>query len=197
MKQSETPRWRVKDEYGEDLIGYWKRQPIGGNVYAATEIIEQLEYENNELRAKLEAAERDSLARNKIDPVTRLHNLCDAIAEQRHESPYTADQIDLLDAENKELREKLKAAEAAAAKAREDFKVANNAATEWRSQTVALHPFKVQYEKIVEQVRAMDLQAEKLTRQEGDEDVIIGYKFNTGCWHRILGLIAGFGRSDG
>ncbi len=46
-------------------------------------------------------------------------------------------------------------------------------------------------ERLITVIRSMDLQAEKLTKRDGDEDVVIGYKFNTGCWHRILGMISG------
>lgn len=38
-------------------------------------------------------------------------------------------------------------------------------------------------------VRAMDLQAERITKLEGDEWVVVGYKWNTGLWHRLLGML--------
>jgi hypothetical protein len=45
--------------------------------------------------------------------------------------------------------------------------------------------------RLIELIKAMDLQAERRTERQGDEDVIMGYSFNTGLWHRILGTIAG------
>jgi hypothetical protein len=45
--------------------------------------------------------------------------------------------------------------------------------------------------RLIELIKAMDMQATKITRAEGDEEVVEGYRFNTGCWHRILGTIAG------
>lgn len=45
--------------------------------------------------------------------------------------------------------------------------------------------------RLIELLKAMDLQATKLTHFEGAEEIIDGYQFNTGCWHRILGCIAG------
>lgn len=42
--------------------------------------------------------------------------------------------------------------------------------------------------RLIELIRAMDLQAQ---REVGADDAIIGYRFNTGCWHRILGMVAG------
>lgn len=60
-------------------------------------------------------------------------------------------------------------------------------------------------EKVKLEIRALDAQAERITRREkttwrdgadqGEreedfEEVIIGYKMNTGCWHRLLGLLA-------
>ena len=60
--------------------------------------------------------ERDDLinekkARSKIDPTTRLHNLCDALAESRGESPYDQESWDLVDADNKALRARAESAE--------------------------------------------------------------------------------------
>mgnify|MGYP006921307485 CR=1 FL=1 len=53
--------------------------------------------------------ERDDLlnekkARSAIDPVTRLHNLCDALAESRGESPYDQESWDLADESNRLLQ---------------------------------------------------------------------------------------------
>ena len=55
---------------------------------------------------------QERAARNAIDPVTRLHNLCDHLAEHRAESPYNAEALELADAdvrryqaENAKLRE--------------------------------------------------------------------------------------------
>lgn len=45
--------------------------------------------------------------------------------------------------------------------------------------------------RLIDLIKAMDMQATRITRVEGDEEVVDGYRFNTGCWHRILGLIAG------
>lgn len=45
--------------------------------------------------------------------------------------------------------------------------------------------------RLIELLKAMDMQAEKIIRTEGAEEIIVGYRFNTGCWHRILGTIAG------
>jgi hypothetical protein len=60
-------------------------------------------------------------------------------------------------------------------------------------------------EKVTLEIRAIDLQAERITkneqitirdgadqepREEDFDDVITGYKLNTGCWHRLLGLLA-------
>ncbi|NOU20414.1 MAG: hypothetical protein HOO93_01255 [Methyloglobulus sp.] len=38
------------------------------------------------------------------DPVKRLHNLCDFLEQQKHESPYSAESWDELQAENDRLR---------------------------------------------------------------------------------------------
>jgi len=65
-------------------------------------------------RAEAEVARltQERSARNAIDPVTRLHNLCDHLAEHRAESPYNAEALELADAdvrryqaENAKLRE--------------------------------------------------------------------------------------------
>lgn len=60
-------------------------------------------------------------------------------------------------------------------------------------------------EKVKLEIRSLDAQAERITqrekttwrdgedqeeREEDFEDVIVGYKMNTGCWHRLLGLLA-------
>jgi hypothetical protein len=56
--------------------------------------------------------------------------------------------------------------------------------------------------RLIEIIKAMDLQAERITErqqmtcrdgadQDPREDVIVGYKFKTGLWHRLLGTIAG------
>jgi len=37
------------------------------------------------------------------DPVKRLHNLCDFLEEQKHESPYSSESWDELQAENNRL----------------------------------------------------------------------------------------------
>ena len=83
--------------------------------------------ERDDLRAELveRTRERDDLrherlARSRIDPIERLQNLCDELAESRRESPYDQESWDLADACNQELqselaaeRERRKAAEAA------------------------------------------------------------------------------------
>ena len=56
---------------------------------------------------ELAELKRDREARNKIDPVTRLHNLCDHLAEQRKESPYDEESWRLLDEERTALAAKL------------------------------------------------------------------------------------------
>lgn len=45
--------------------------------------------------------------------------------------------------------------------------------------------------RLIEMVKAMDMQATRIIRVEGDDEIIEGYRFNTGLWHRILGTIAG------
>lgn len=61
------------------------------------------EADNAALREQVEAFRREQIARSKIDPVTRLHNLCDHLADQRRESPFTAESLELADASYKEL----------------------------------------------------------------------------------------------
>ena len=51
-------------------------------------------------RDKLEA----EINRRKGDPSTRLHNLCEAIAEEAHESAYSREEWERIDAENAKLR---------------------------------------------------------------------------------------------
>lgn len=67
------------------------------------------------LEREVEEFKRDKLARSKIDPVTRLHNLADHLAEQRRESPFTAEALELQDeaysAKCKELNSALAALE--------------------------------------------------------------------------------------
>lgn len=46
-------------------------------------------------------------------------------------------------------------------------------------------------EKAVKHViSGIDAQAKRLTRREGDDDIITGYQLNTGLWHRLLGLLS-------
>jgi hypothetical protein len=39
-------------------------------------------------------------------------------------------------------------------------------------------------------IRGIDGQAERATKQEGSDEIIVGYKLNTGLWHRLLGLLS-------
>jgi len=55
-KASQTPRWRVKDEQGDDLIAVWRSRPRGSDEYAAAEIIEQLEQQRDEARKLSDAS---------------------------------------------------------------------------------------------------------------------------------------------
>ena len=71
-----------------------------------------------DLAAKLTRAEAEVArlkdqhkARSKIDPTTRLHNLCDHLAEQRRENPYNAESLELADAANVELQARIAALE--------------------------------------------------------------------------------------
>lgn len=73
------------------------------------------------LRARLRDLDMERKARNAMDPVTRLHNICDAMSEDRAESPYSQEAWDLQDAayqekckECNELRAALARAEARA-----------------------------------------------------------------------------------
>lgn len=76
---------------------------IGLHKSAGHELNKELRAENAALREQVEAFRREQIARSKIDPVTRLHNLCDHLAEQRRESPFTAESLELADASYKEL----------------------------------------------------------------------------------------------
>lgn len=38
-------------------------------------------------------------------------------------------------------------------------------------------------------IESMDVQAQKLTKREGGEEIITGYRWNTGSWHRLLGAV--------
>lgn len=65
-------------------------------------------------RAPLEAklAERDAeierlKARRKADPIERLHNICDALNEQKDESPYDEKSWDLADESNRILQKEV------------------------------------------------------------------------------------------
>lgn len=69
-------------------------------------------------RDRIAALEQERAARNAIDPVTRLHNICDHLAEQRHESPYNAASLELADAANVELQQRIAALERQLAEAR-------------------------------------------------------------------------------
>ena len=79
---------------------------------------------------------QERAARNAIDPVTRLHNLCDHLAEHRAESPYNAEALELADAdvrryqaENAKLRAVVDAAKAY---------VVGRSNLEWRTLVAAL-----------------------------------------------------------
>lgn len=61
-------------------------------------------------REENERLKREHLARSKIDPVTRLHNLCDHLAEHRRESPYDEKSWELQDAAYLEKCKELAAA---------------------------------------------------------------------------------------
>lgn len=58
--QSVVKRWRVKDEYGDDLIAWLKRHPRHSDEYAAVEIIEELEHEVSLLTAENTALRSES-----------------------------------------------------------------------------------------------------------------------------------------
>ena len=62
--------------------------------------LDALEAENAAMRAERER-------RNKVDPITRLHNLCDGLQYEKGESPYCAKAWDELTAENDRLRAEL------------------------------------------------------------------------------------------
>jgi hypothetical protein len=61
---------------------------------------------------RIEQLQRERDARNAIDPVTRLHNLCDGLAEHRRESPYDEKSWELADESYQAKCAELKAAEA-------------------------------------------------------------------------------------
>ena len=82
-----------------------------GQAYLCDEAADTIE----SLRASLDEMKADKLARSKIDPTTRLHNLCDHLAEHRRESPYDEQSWHLQDEAYKE-----KCAELAALRAEND-----------------------------------------------------------------------------
>jgi hypothetical protein len=86
---------------------------------AFADFARELEREVQELGERVQVMERERLARNAIDPVTRLHNLCDHLAEHRRDSPYDEASWDLIEQENKALRDRAERAEASLKEARE------------------------------------------------------------------------------
>lgn len=60
------------------------------------------------LRAELELAKAE-IERRKDDPVTRLHNICEAIAEEADGSEFSREEWERIDAENLSLRKQLAA----------------------------------------------------------------------------------------
>ena len=69
------------------------------------------------LERELAAVKEKQARRNKHDPVTRLHNLCDGLQREKEESPYGTKAWDELQAENDSLRKELAAVKADLAKA--------------------------------------------------------------------------------
>ena len=60
-----------------------------------------------QLERELAAVKEKQAWRNKHDPVTRLHNLCDGLQREKGESPYGVKAWDELQAENDSLRKEL------------------------------------------------------------------------------------------
>ena len=88
------------------------------------------------VEAEVARLTKERAARNAIDPVTRLHNLCDHLAEHRAESPYNAEALELADAdvrryqaENAKLRAVVDAAKAY---------VVGRSNLEWRTLVAAI-----------------------------------------------------------
>jgi hypothetical protein len=84
----------------------------GWDFHVESATLLQKRAEQAEARVLEMQRERD--ARNKIDPITRMHNLCDHLAEHRNESPYNAEALDLADESFREKCAELKQAEASA-----------------------------------------------------------------------------------
>ena len=114
----ETPR---TDAYYAELrswVEYCKQYP---NM--TPEQYEQcpLECDEEEFAKRLErelaAVKEKQTWRNKHDPVTRLHNLCDGLRWEKEESPYGVKAWDDLQVENDSLRKELAAVKADLAKA--------------------------------------------------------------------------------
>ena len=114
----ETPRtdarWKEEWEFHRKSGG--RASPAHGMCDFARE----LEREVQALGERVQVMERERHGRNAIDPVTRLHNLCDTLAEHRRESPYDQASWDLVEQENKELRERAQRAEASLKAAQQD-----------------------------------------------------------------------------
>lgn len=64
------------------------------------------------MRRERDDLRNEKLARSQIDPVTRLHNLCDGLAESRRESPFDKASWDLADEQNRELQWRIASVEA-------------------------------------------------------------------------------------
>lgn len=101
--------WRECNRWKEDSQAQAKTIARLGATAEDRNVVDQLRHDayerdiaalraENERQAR-EIAEhkRDREARNKIDPVTRLHNLCDGLAEHRRESPYDEESWRLAD----------------------------------------------------------------------------------------------------
>jgi hypothetical protein len=71
--------------------------------------IAALEAELAERTRERDDLRNEKLARSSIDPIERLHNLCDGLAESRRESPYNQESWDLADACNRDLQAELTA----------------------------------------------------------------------------------------
>ena len=98
----------VSDTHSE-VVRLLRAMPIpdhigGGVCKQAADIIEEFT--------------RECAARNAIDPVTRLQNLCDGLAESRRESPYDEESWQLADESNRKLQAEITRLRAELAEAR-------------------------------------------------------------------------------
>lgn len=86
MSDAPTPRrWHVKDEQGEDLLEYWRRQPPHSNEVAAAKIIDELERELATVReAALEEAARMCEESAKILREKGVYREADALSITAH-----------------------------------------------------------------------------------------------------------------